>query len=351
MINGLSSASAVLAATLLVFGQAAGGEEQARSADASPIQLEIGDGVFTLVATEVELSEIIDALAEAAEFEVSGQVDTSEDRVSAELTRVFWRDGLGRLLSEWSFTLVMKPGASTPEKLLIGSRKMAVRPASAPASGKSDVARGDPAAPALADKEDDPPEEAPVEPEPDAPTAETSLEEATRIANELAEAQEDPVSAAIERAKAAAAAAADAPEDPMSAERYAEALGALQDVQDSRVLDVASQALQSPSYQARAAALRAIRYNSETSSDPMLLGELSGVVTSDPNPQVRREALEVLVRYGDSAEVLSLVQTLGRTESPVRDIAVREWLRIEKEMQEQARMDPSQPASNEPLDE
>jgi len=146
----------------------------------------------------------------------------------------------------------------------------------------------------------------------------------------LAESQGDPVASAIERAKEGAAAAAAG--DAISEKRYADALAALADYQDPRVADVAVSAMQSPSYAARASLLRVMRYNPEASADPDSLADLRGLVTNDPNPQVRREALEVLVRYGDSAEVLSLVQGLGRREGPVRDIAVREWVRIETEM-------------------
>ena len=79
----------------------------------------------------------------------------------------------------------------------------------------------------------------------------------------------------------------------------------------------------------RSAALEALRDG--TVSDAAVLDLVLSMAIGDVDPFIRRDALEVYVRYGDQADVLALVQALARKDGPTRDIAVREWLRIEQE--------------------
>ena len=141
---------------------------------------------------------------------------------------------------------------------------------------------------------------------------------------------------AFDRELAGTVAAGDeAPEpEPDRAQRafhtYAESLRALGHFHDPVRLDVLAPALHSQSTRVRRAALEALRDG--TVRDEAVLGQVRGMATGDSDPSVRRDALEVYVRYGNPTDVLSLVQSLGRASGPTRDIAVREWLRIEKEM-------------------
>jgi hypothetical protein len=186
-------------------------------------------------------------------------------------------------------------------------------------------------------------------------TAESSLEEAIRLANELAAQQEDPLQFAMRRAQEAAAEAeaerqaheqerarrAAEGNDAVEAgrgqpqdgyDRYADSLRALGRFQDPERIDVLAPALDSESRSVRGAALEALRDGTVT--DAAVLDRVRGMITGDSEPGIQREALEVYVRYGNQSDVLSLVQSLGRVNGPTRDIAVREWIRIEKELAE-----------------
>jgi hypothetical protein len=183
--------------------------------------------------------------------------------------------------------------------------------------------------------------------------AESSFDEATRIANEMTAQRENTLQYAIRRAqemavdvKAAEEALKLEPARPATAgevvsgsgrERtqnaysaYAESLHAFRQFQDPERLEALLPALDSQSNRVRRAALEALRDG--TVHDEAVLGKVRDMVTNDSDPSVQREALEVYARYGNRSEVLSLVQSLGRLNGPTRDIAVREWLRIEKEM-------------------
>ncbi|MGH8583328.1 MAG: HEAT repeat domain-containing protein [Gammaproteobacteria bacterium] len=195
------------------------------------------------------------------------------------------------------------------------------------------------------------------------PTAgESSREEALRLARELAQEQEDPLTSALREAQEALAENEAARrrveeertrrlatgEDPSQigalgpdrqyAARYAQALAGLGAFQDAKRLEVLSPALEYDDTGVRMAALRALRDG--TVHDPAVLSRVREMLIGEPDPGVQREALEVYVRYGDPDDVLSLVQTLARKEGPMRDIAVREWNRIEMEQAEAAAGDP-----------
>lgn len=148
----------------------------------------------------------------------------------------------------------------------------------------------------------------------------SSLEEASRIAGELLAHRENPLQSAIRTAQEAAGDEA----------RQADSLRALGQFQDPARLDVLASALGSKNAKVRIAALEALRDG--TVNDASVLSMVRNMVLKDPEPGVQREALEVFVRYGDQADALSLAQSLGRAGGPAQDIAVREWIRIEKEI-------------------
>ncbi len=258
--------------------------------------------------------------------------------MTIDLEAVPWRDGLAKLLRGFRYALAMNPETNQPDRLVILSSDGSATP-TASGDGETESA-------ATATASDD------GNTRQAADRGEHSLEEAIRIANELMAQREDPLQYALRQAREAAAAAGaaqeaaekeqarraaegedaaaldDGPQDAYRA--YADSLRVLGQFQDAERLDVLAPALGSTSTEVRSAALEALR-DGTASEDPTVLGQVRGMATGDADPFVQRDALEVYVRYGDQSEVLSLVQSLGRTSGPTRDIAVREWIRIEKE--------------------
>lgn len=202
------------------------------------------------------------------------------------------------------------------------------------------------------------PERPPAPVQPGVRVGESSREEAMRLARELAQQQEDPLTSALREAQEALAenetarqrveeervrrlAAGEDPTqvgalapDGQYAARYAQALAGLGAFQDAKRLEALAPALEYEDTGVRMAALQALRDG--TVHDPVVLSRVLEIANADPDPRIQREALEVYVRYGDPEDVLSLVQMLGRREGPLRDIAVREWNRIELERAETA---------------
>jgi hypothetical protein len=300
--------------------------------DTTPARVEAAGETITVIAENVPLRDVLDQLREQAAFGLIESSDLLQRPVTIALEGVPWRDGLAKLLRGFRYALAMDPETNRPDRLVILSSEGSggeepAAPAGSPASGPTTGGEK-------------------------GPGRESSLEEATRIAKELMAQREDPLQYALRKAREAAAQAeaarqaaekeqADRSADgedaagPGGDERqradvaYADALSALGQFQDPQRLDVLAPALGSDSTAVRSTALGALRDG--TVSDEAVLDQVKTMVTSDPDPYVQREALEVYVRYGDQSEVLSLVQTLGRTSGPTQDIAVREWLRIEKE--------------------
>lgn len=188
----------------------------------------------------------------------------------------------------------------------------------------------------------------------------SSIEEANRIAEELASQQEDPLQYAMRKAKEAQAAIEEAMEQAklerarraaggedigelddskaqIAYKTYAEALRALGEFQDAARMEVLAPALNSDNAMVRSAALDAMRDGTVYDAD--VLNQVLSLAIRDTDVGVQRGALEVYVRYADQADVLSLVQAIARAEGPTRDIAVREWLRIENEIADAALAD------------
>ena len=291
-----------LAASLLVAQTVCAEEPAGGTREPVLIEVELGAGTFSVRAEEAPLNEILYSLALEAGFPVTEH-------------NVAWREGMAQLLRGWNYALVMDSLSESPTELIVIARDEGEAPQVAVYSDSS-VAVGDDEA--FGELEASP---------------ETSMEEAIRIANELIVAQEDPLAAAIREVEEAGATAHKAPDDLESAKRYLEALRGLSDFQDPRLLDVLAPAIASRHSAIRSVALEVMRYN-PLESDSSTLDRVYQMATSDPDPQVRRNALEVYVRYGDQNEVLSAVQALGRIDGPARDIAVREWIRIEQERSE-----------------
>lgn len=165
----------------------------------------------------------------------------------------------------------------------------------------------------------------------------SSLQEATAIAEQLAAARLDPVRFAIDRAESARRdlehqehRGAGAGEKAVS--RYAQRLAALVAVPRAETLSELTAALHRPEVELQLIALTALREGASVGrerSEALLLARQ--LLLDSPEPVVRRQAFEAYSRWGNQDDVLSLSQELGRTPGPVRDLAVREWLRIERE--------------------
>ena len=176
-------------------------------------------------------------------------------------------------------------------------------------------------------------------------TESASLKEAREIAARLDAERSDPVELALAElaavqgyrtaqlalAEVERAAAGDA-EDEVS--DYASRLEALGPSQDPRTLAALAPALADPSEQVRSASLRALRHGAAKASDAPVLGTVRQLAAEDPDPRVQREAFEVFARWGDEREALAMAQALGRSPGPLQQAAVREWIRLEREIAE-----------------
>jgi hypothetical protein len=308
----------------------------AAAEDTTAARIEAGGRTITVTAKDVPLRELLNRLQEQAGFTLVESSDLLQRPVTVDLEGMPWREGLAKLLRGFRYALAMDPETQQPARLVILSSEVSgssVGSASSTPAGTPDLAVSNDVGRA--------PEK-----------AESSMDEATRIANQLLAQRENPMQYAMRKAREAAA-EAEAAKEASDAELtrraaagedasesgvdraqgpdrvYADSLRALGQFQDSERLEVLSPALSSDIKDVRSAALEALRDG--TVSDVAVLSEVRSMATGDSDPYVQRDALEVYVRYGDQDDVLSLVQSLGRTDGPTRDIAVREWLRIEKE--------------------
>lgn len=180
-----------------------------------------------------------------------------------------------------------------------------------------------------------------------------SLEEASAIAEQLLREREDPVLAALERVEekrrlaldtesaiALAGTPARAGEQPLDRAHssfelfgeYANSVALLAHVPDRRTLPALEEAARSSDAAVRHAAMLALREGASAGhphSQALVMAH--SAVLGDPDPRVRRQAFEAFRRWGSEDEVLALSQQLARVSGPVRDLAVREWIRIEQE--------------------
>ena len=292
----------------------------------TPVRVEADGEVMTIIANNVPLKDVLDQLQEQVGFALIETSDSLQSPVTVRLDGVPWREGFAKLLRGFHYALAMNPETKQPARLVILSSEGSAASAS-PGGGGTETQVGTPASGGSGNLSQAPDQAA------------SSLEEATRIANELIAQRENPLQFAMRKAREAAAeaeAARKASESETEGDqtqdrdrRYAESLRALGQFQDPERLEVLAPALGSDSKNVRTAALEALRDG--TVGDVAVLDQVRSMATGDADPYVQRDALEVYVRYGDQSDVLSLVQTLGRASGPTRDIAVREWLRIEKE--------------------
>ncbi|MEM8994106.1 MAG: HEAT repeat domain-containing protein, partial [Acidobacteriota bacterium] len=123
-------------------------------------------------------------------------------------------------------------------------------------------------------------------------------------------------------------------EIPTAVHAYAASVGDLASHPSPETLDALTRAVQHEEPSVRLAALTALREGaSQGRPNSAALLTARALITTDPDPRIRRQAFEAYCRWGDQDDVLVLSQSLGRRPGPVRDVAVREWLRIERERQ------------------
>jgi hypothetical protein len=273
---------------------------------------------FSVEAAETSLGAILEALAEHADFRLVLTEESRKASVTVALEDQAWRSGLRELLYGWHYALIMGEGDQVPLSLVLMSRREQTQEAILPAADQAaDAQKGEET---VAGSDD-----------------ETSLEEATRIAQELHEKRVDPFRYDLRRARTADSARAQVEGGGHDAEQtrqeldaeYARRLERLGRYQGDEKLEVLAPALTEGSGTVRTAALRALRDG--TVQDLATLSDVREMALSDSDYSVRREAFEVYVRYGDQDDVLSMAQELGREAGPLQDIAVREWVRIEQE--------------------
>jgi len=127
--------------------------------------------------------------------------------------------------------------------------------------------------------------------------------------------------------------------DAGSLEAQIQAIRDLGNFQDPQTIKVLGPALHSHIAEVRKAALEAMREG--TVEDPATLAEVRYAVTNDSDPGVRQAALEVLVRYDESAEARSLLEKLAsEPRGAYRDFARRELDRMDYEADARSRPDP-----------
>ncbi len=167
-----------------------------------------------------------------------------------------------------------------------------------------------------------------------------TLQEATAIAEQLVAQRANPTDVALERVKAKRIALefADLPvvreEVPAAVTAYAASVENLARHPNAETLSALTTAVQHQEPIVRMAALTALREGaSQGRPGSIALVAARSLITTDADPRIRRQAFEAYCRWGDQDDVLGLSQTLGRKPGPVRDLAVREWLRIERERQ------------------
>lgn len=317
----------------------------ATAADAVSFIVRNEGTTFSVDVSDVPLMEVLVQLQEQCGFTFVENSSALDLPVSIKLESVLWRDGLQTLLRGFRYALAMDLQKGQPETLVILSEETGVTkladegiPNAATVKAVVDSESGN----GMPDR------------------SKSSIEEANRIAEELASQQEDPLQYAMRKAKEAQAAIEEAMEQAklerarraaggedigelddskaqIAYKTYAEALRALGEFQDAARMEVLAPALNSDNAMVRSAALDAMRDGTVYDAD--VLNQVLSLAIRDTDVGVQRGALEVYVRYADQADVLSLVQAIARAEGPTRDIAVREWLRIENEIADAALAD------------
>jgi hypothetical protein len=114
-------------------------------------------------------------------------------------------------------------------------------------------------------------------------------------------------------------------------QRYAKRLQNLGSRPHPDTLKVLFPAVGHPEAQVRKAALIALREGAANNPQAPVLNQVYDMILNDSVIEVRREAFEVYCRWGDRDDLLLLSMELGREAGPLQDLAVREWIRVEKE--------------------
>jgi len=266
-------------------------------------QVTVHSGMLTVRAKRVPLVEVLAAVSDQAKvkFTVVGEWKVDEVLISDDFAGLPLERGIARLLRGVSYSLIGDKAGALRKVVILGRGTSA-------GSTRNDAAY---AAPAGSEAPDNTPavSEGPEEAE----SHETSSPPETT---------EDRLAEAITAAKAA-----------QNPDEQVDALLKLGDYQDNRALGALTPALQSPHAAVRSAALEAMRRG--TVQEPSALIDVRRMASHDPDQEVRRSALEVIVRYDKTPEGRALLErlTAGGDEA-LRDFATRELGRMDEEAAE-----------------
>jgi len=264
------------------------------------LRVDVHEGRLTVRADQVPLYSILSAIGVQTDLElaVPDAGESAGPLVTVDFEGLPLEEGIQRLLqrhlTQSSYVLVFDAEGRLAAVHIVGGASSGPAP---PPAGASTASRGAGPARRLT-------------------TGEVS-----------AEVGGDPLEQALGKARAAT-----------DLEARVKALLALGDFQDARSLAVLHPALRSDSPDIRQAALAAMREG--TVYEPTVLADVRSVVAGDPDPTVREAALEVLVRYDETAEARELLRALAADkDSPFRAFAQKSVERIEEEARYRAGSD------------
>lgn len=112
---------------------------------------------------------------------------------------------------------------------------------------------------------------------------------------------------------------------------YLEALGKVADFDEARTVEAVLPSFEADDGEIRGSALETLRWLSHTGSSPDAIEAARDSLSTAEDGDEERAALEILVRYGDEGEVLSLLEPLALKAGPNQDFAAQSWLRIREE--------------------
>jgi len=271
-------------------------------------QVTVHSDMLAVRAKEVPLSEVLAAISDQAKvkFTVVGEGKVDEVLISDDFAGLPLERGIARLLKGLSYSLIADKAGVLRKVIILGRGT----------SGGS--TRGDtsamlenrPEAESVGDRMAEASTAAMLENRPVAESHEASFESETA---------DDRLAEAITAAKAA-----------QNPEEQVNALLKLGDYQDNRTLEALMPALQSPHTEVRKAGLAAMRWG--TVHDASALNDVRRAAEYDPDPGVRRSALEVLVRYDETPEGRALLERLAEGgDEAFRELSKEHLRRMDEE--------------------
>jgi len=270
---------------------------------------------ITLKADDAPLAEVVRKIASTVPLALTEKGDAVEDPITLSLAAADWEDLILQLLSRRSYALIWDAASGRPSNLVVFW----------------DAVRLDR----------------------DAAAAETSDDEGVeeRIRKVVASyhATQDPAGAAIEtltekRERFLTALRAYEAVDPNSPEglrlarklaaargAYREALAQAANYDEARTVAAVLPTFDEDDAATRRSALETLRWLSLTTESPEALAAARASLVAPADKAEELAALEVLVRYGDAAEVQKLLEPIALKAGPNQERAATAWIRIRDE--------------------